>query len=102
MSDIQLVSYHTWLKVSKGYQSAIRSAFVKTGRKWLKVVMIDATSDGGMRVWKVPLSDQQFMTPLMRKGKPYPVSRALKIFKRVGKTHGITKAAKNILKEAKT
>jgi hypothetical protein len=98
---IELVQYFTWKKVRGGYESASRVAFVKHGgRKWLQVLCIDATASGGMKLWKVPLSDTQYMRPLLRKGKPYPMKRALVSFRRMGKTHGITKGAKKLLKEA--
>jgi hypothetical protein len=98
---IELVHYHTWHKVRGGFESSKRVALVKHGgRKWLQVLCIDATTSGGLKLWKVPLTDTQYMRPLLRKGKPYPVSRALKSFRRMGKTHGISKGAKKLLKEA--
>jgi len=96
---IELVSYHTWKKVRNGFESCVRCAFVKRGNKWAQVLCIDATASGGMKLWKVPLTDEQYMRPLLRKGKPYPVSRALKTFRAMGKTHGISKGAKKLLKE---
>jgi hypothetical protein len=96
---IELVSYHTWYRGRKGYESCFRTAFVKRGRKWIQVLCIDATAGGGMRLWKVPLSDEKYMRPLLRKGKPYPISRAVKSFRRVGRTHGISKGAKKLLTE---
>lgn len=97
---ITLVRYHTWQKVKGGYNSSIRSALVKEGTKWLQVIAIDATPDGGLKVWKVPKSDKQYMTPLLRNGKPYLMSRALKIFRSLAATHGISNGAKKLLKEA--
>jgi len=96
---IELVSYHTWHKVRNGFESAVRVALVKRGNKWAQVLCIDATSSGGLKLWKVPLTDEQHMRPLLLKGKPYPVSRALKSFRKMGKTHGISKGAKKLLKE---
>jgi hypothetical protein len=96
---IELVSYHTFRKVRNGYESAVRCAFIKRGTKWAQVLCIDATSSGGLKLWKVPLSDDQYMRPLLRKGKPYPVARAIKSFRKMGKTHGISKGAKKLLKE---
>lgn len=97
---IRLVRYHTWHKVAYGYESAVRCAFVKEGRKWLQVVALDATVNGGVRVWRVAKSEEAHMIPLMRKGKPYPVKRALKGFRRMAKSHGISKGAINLLREA--
>ena len=89
---IELVRYRT--------ADAVRSALVKRGTKWMQVVAIDATSTGGLKVWKVPMSDGRFMTPLTRKGKLYPMARALRNFRNLAKTHGCSKAAKKLLKEA--
>ena len=98
---IELVQYHTMRKVRNGWESAVRCAFVKHGgRKWLHVLCIDATASGGLKLWKVPLTDTQYMKPLLRKGKPYPIKRAVGIMRKMGKTHGISKGAKKLLKEA--
>ena len=98
---IRLVQYHTWQQVRGGHNSSFRTALVKTrGKKWLQVVALDASQDGGLRVWKVPVSDARYMTPLLFRGKPYPMSRALKTFRSLAATHGITKGARKILKEA--
>ena len=98
---IELVQYHTWVKVRGGYESAIRVALVKHGgRKWLQVVAIDANKGGGLKVWKAPLTDTKYMKPLMRGRKPYPIPRALKTFRKLAKTHGASKGAKKLLKEA--
>ena len=98
---IELVQYRTWHKVRGGFESAVRSALVRTGgSKWLQVVAIDATTSGGLKLWKVPLADTKHMQPLLLKGKPYPMARALKTFRKMGKTHGISKGAKKLLKEA--
>jgi hypothetical protein len=98
---IKLVQYHTWHKVRGGFESAHRSALVKTGgTKWLQVLVFDANREGGLKLWKVPLSDEQYMQPLLYRGKPYPMARALKTFRALGKTHGITKGAKRFIREA--
>lgn len=97
---IELVSYHTYKRVRNGHNSAVRVALVKEGRKWLQVLAIDATAEGGLRMWKVLKSDRGYMTPLLRKGKPYPMKRALKTFRNFAKAHGATKGATKFLKEA--
>lgn len=97
--DIELVRYHTYQKVRNGYNSSVRCAFVKSGRKWLKVVALDASSDGGIRVWRVPADERRYMTPLLRKGKPYNITRALRTFRSLAASHGITNGAKKILAE---
>ena len=97
---IRLVEYHTWQTVRGGHNSSFRSALVKTGRKWLQVVALDATTADGIRVWRVPKSELKYMNPLLYRGKPYPMSRGLKTFRSLGATHGITKGALKILREA--
>lgn len=89
---IELVKYRS--------VDGVRNALVKDGRKWMKVLYIDATKTGGMTMRKVPQSDRRFMTPLLRKGKPYPMSRALTVFRRFAKSHGATKTAKRFITEA--
>jgi hypothetical protein len=99
---INLVRYHTWHKGRFGFESAFRIALVKTGgSKWLHVVALDATTSGGLKLWKVPLADAKYMQPLtLKNGNPYPLKRALKTFRSLGKTHGISKGAKKLIKEA--
>jgi len=93
---IRLVRYHT-----SRVDSAFRCALVKDGgRKWLQVLAIDASAKGGLKVWKVPLADEKDMVPLLLKGKPYPMARALRTFRRFAATHGCSKGAKKLLKEA--
>jgi len=93
---IKLMRYHQ----QKPAASSKRSVLVKEGRKWLQVVAMDATKTGGMTVWRVPRDDLRYMEPLLRKGKPYPMSRALTVFRRFAKSHGATKAAMKIIREA--
>ena len=100
MSEIRLVQYHTFQKGRTGHNSSVRVALVKAGHKWLQVLAIDATTDGGLRVWKVRKDEEQYMWPLRRKGKPYPMARALGEFRKFAKEHGISKSAKKLLKEA--
>lgn len=99
-TKIRLMRYHTWQKSGGGHNSSVRVVLVKAGRKWLQVVAMDATSNEGLRVWRVPKTDEVYMTPLLHNGNPYPMSRALRVFRKLAKTHGITKGAKKLLKEA--
>lgn len=94
---ISVVNYHTGQD-----NSSFRCALVKRGRKWLQVVAIDASVNGGLKIWRVPLADEKYMEPLLHKGKPYPMSRALKTFRSLAATHGCSKAAKKFLKEARS
>lgn len=66
-------------------------AFVKPGRKLLSMVAMDAA---GLRVRKVPLSDERYISPL-----DYPVAKARRRFLAAGKRFGISKGAKALIKE---
>lgn len=88
---IELMNYRT--------NEGVRSAFVKHGHKWLQVLAIDAGERSGLRIYQVPKTEERYMRPLLRKGKPYPISRALKVFKNFGKTHGMSKGVKKFLTE---
>ena len=100
---IKLVNYHTWTKVKGGYESARRVTLVRFGgHKWLQTVSIDASASGGLRVVKAPLTDEKYMTPLLLRGKDYPMKRALKTFRAMAKSHGCTGVAKKIIREATT
>lgn len=72
---MRAVNYHT----SERIQTAIVTNY---GRKYLTVVMID---DVGLMSKKVPLSEERYMTPLKYKGKDYPLQRAVRKYKKVGK-----------------
>ncbi len=90
---IALVKYHTG--------DAVRVSLVKRGIKWMKVVAIDASASGGLKVWRVPVSDEKYMSPLVfANGKPYAMARALKSFRMMAKSHGCSKAAMKLIKEA--
>jgi hypothetical protein len=77
-------------------QSGLKVALVKEGRKWIQVL----TMDGKLTVRKVPKTEDRYMCELTHKRKPYPMSRALRTFRRFGRTHGINKRAKLFLREA--
>ena len=87
--EIKLVRFHT--------HNGVRSAFVKRGRKFIKVVEIDAP----ISVRKVRISEERFMTPLKRNDDFYPYRRAVNKFIKASKTLGITQGAKDILLDAK-
>lgn len=89
VTSIELKSYRT--------DEGVKVAFIKTGApKWMPVLVMD----GPLRVRKVPTEEQRYMTDLTKKGKPYPVKTAVRLFRRFGKAHGISKGAKQFLKEA--
>jgi len=56
-------------------------------------IPVDYVSKG--RVLREPLRDALY------KGKPYPVGRAIRAFKRVGKAHGMRPTAKAVLRDLK-
>jgi hypothetical protein len=64
------------------------------GRKWIKFVHLAET---GVRVSNLPLG-ATFRVP--EGSKPYPVRRAARNYKRMGKQWGISKGALAALKEA--
>ena len=98
---IELVRYHTMRPARNGgMTSSVRVALVKEGTKYLQVLAIDAGPDSGLTVWKLDKSERKYMKPLMRGKREYPMSRALKTFRKFAKTHGATKAAKKLIKEA--
>jgi hypothetical protein len=90
MSELRTVRYHN------GYHYC--AALMKRGRKHLHLVHIE---DCGVVVKKEPLSEERHLTPLEFKGKPYPITRAVRQFKAFGRERGITQAAINIINEAK-
>ncbi len=87
---IQAVRYHN------GYHYC--AAIMKRGNKYLHLVHIE---DSGVVVSKEPLNQERHMQPLEFKGKPYPIPRAVKQFRKFGRERGITKAASAILAGAK-
>jgi len=53
----------------------------------------------------LPLADARYLSPLMRNGAPYPLDRALKAMRAIGRRNdgaNITQAAKDILKRVST
>lgn len=70
------------------------TALAREGRTKLHLTVID---DAGVRHLAVPRDEIRQAAPLQRKGKPYPVERAIKIMRRVGRERGITEAAKREL-----
>ena len=75
----------------------VRTALVvNEGRKFVSLI----PADFPVRVRKVPLVESKDFIDVEYKGKPYPLKRAVRILKRMGKTGGITKSASKALKEA--
>lgn len=93
-----VVRYHTQRKD----ESCKRVALVQESRKWLWVLPLTPAGQGQMTIWKVPKTERKYMEflTLGKNKREYPLSRAIKGFRRMGKTHGMTKKAKRFLKEA--
>jgi len=62
----------------------------KTGRKFISIIPMDSS---GIRVRKVPLSEERYFKEL-----DYPVKKAKKIFRQAAKNFGVTKTARQLLK----
>ena len=69
----------------------------KRGHKKLHCLMIAPP----VRVVKLEKIEERHFTPLLRKGEPYPLRRALRQFKAAGKGFGITDTARQVLRELK-
>lgn len=70
---------------------------VGVGHKWLSCVILDRP----IRVVQLPIADHGLHT-LKHEGKPYPLKRAIRLFRHFSKFHmGITDGAKNALTELK-
>jgi hypothetical protein len=65
------------------------------GRKYFPVLMMD---HAGLVVKKLPLSEQRYLSDAPGKARAFRTRLA--IFRRYGKTAGMTKAAKSFLTEA--
>ncbi len=72
------------------------TTIARPGRTKLHLLVIDTT----VRVISRPLREQRYLQPLLLKGQPYPVRRAVRRFRDAGRTLGITEAAKEMLKLA--
>ncbi len=87
-----LISFHTT-------DGSVRAAMiVKVGQKYTSLVWTDDRKPG-VRINKVPHEHLRNSPPLLYKGKPYPLARAKKLFRKMGRTFGITKSAKIALRD---
>jgi hypothetical protein len=62
----------------------------KAGRAWLHAV---ALHQPPVRLVKLPLIELRHLRPLEYHGRPYPLARALRLFRRAGREFGITDGA---------
>ena len=65
--------------------------------KWLHVLVM---RDRALGIDKVSASERDHMRALEHKGKPYPMARALKVFRKFAKSHGSSKAARDFIRAA--
>ena len=63
------------------------------GSKYVHILPMESRP---LRTRKIPI-DSHRLTPLTYKGKPYPIARVKKIFKRHAETFGMTVSAKKVL-----
>lgn len=91
---MRVVSYRT----DAGVKCAIVED-IRGGR--LRVLIMGLGAGGALGVRSVPGSEARYMTDLERAGKPYNLRRAAAGMARYAKTHGATKAAKQMLARAR-
>lgn len=84
---MEIVRYQT----DTGHTSAL---IIERGHKWMHIIPMESHV---VRIRKVRLSEERNMSSLQYKGKPYPVDRAVRHFKRHAKNFGITKTAQRAL-----
>ena len=67
----------------------------KQGRRWLRALALHAPP---VRVVKLEHTERCHLQPLLYRGQPYPLRRALRHFKQAGRTLGITDSARAVLR----
>ncbi len=91
-----MYSLHTYRLVSGAdHVALLHTPSRKT--KWLRVLVM---RDKALGIEKVPASERDHMRALERKGKPYPMARALKVYRKHAKAHGSSKAARDFIRSA--
>ena len=68
---------------------------VLRGTKYLHLIPMDS---GGIKIIKVPLTEERYMKLLTKGANTYPLKRARKLFKRAGEVFGISEDAKKALR----
>ena len=74
-----------------GYRVVIEA---QKGPKWTHLIH---TAPEGVKVTKVRNSTYR-NKPVFLDGKPYPVKRAIQIYRKAGRGRGITKSAKQLMR----
>lgn len=89
MSSYQLLKFHDgerWI-----------SSLVTCGTKKAHILHIDGI---GLRVTQEPKESLRYAQPLLLRGQPYPLDRALRRFRSVGRRIGMSAEAKRMLEAA--
>ena len=81
----------TWHS-EEGFVSAI---FLTKADKHIRILPLR----GKLSVKKLPLDGEKYLTPIEFKGKPYPLKRAIQIFRKHAGIFGMTVSAKKALAE---
>ena len=86
----------------RGKEGGCRTAIVvketkRKGRILTHLVVIENHGRGGLRYIK---EERPWVQPLDRGDQPYPLKRALQMFRRIAKEKGATKAIKQALRGA--
>lgn len=63
---------------------------VKEGRTWLHAI---ALHQPPVRLVKLSKLERRYLRPLQYRGRPYPLARALRHFRRAARDFGITESA---------
>ena len=79
----------TWHS-EQGFISAI---FLTRADKYIRILPLQ----GKLSVKKLPLDHEKHLTPIEFKGKPYPIKRAIRIFRKHAGIFGMTVSAKQAL-----
>lgn len=93
MEAPKVIYYHT----EKGGQRP--ALLLKVGRKRAHILRL---TDDGVKVYRPPKSHLCYCRALEHNGQPYPVQKAVQHFEEIGRRRGITKDAKEALKEVKS
>ena len=62
----------------------------KEGRTFLHAIVLHHPP---VRIVKLPRTERRYLQPLLYKGRPYPITRAVRRIRQAGRNLGITKGA---------
>lgn len=84
---MKIVNYHS-------DHNCATALVIKQTKTYLFIIQVEPF---GLRVRKIPVADEKNFTELEYHGKPYPLKRAVRLYKKYGKKYGITKPARKAL-----